>query len=601
MDKSNLNREIITKAVIFFIAAFFVLSGDSMASISSSKSYKLYTAVADGGGASGSSTSYNSENSVGSPLGTKGVTGTNYKIYAGVLSTTNSIPSVAITSFDNGEFTVDDTPTLSWSYEDKDTDTQRYYQVQVSKDNFNTFTVDSGLAASSDESYTTPILPTEEQAITYRWRVRVSDGFDYSGWQVAQNGFRLSTSSIEMPIIWARVSPTGKDIPTKFWQDCATPYMYWDYPVTGADIVGYSYAWGSLPDDQIDTTGVSYQTGEGLLSDGVRVFNLKGQNTAGKWTDTASFDIWIDRGAPVVGLYSPSNGTVISSDTPTISINASDDKSGVDPNGITMKVNRSSVPASYDKNTQSVVYIPSVPLSEGDNVISLEVSDIVGNKTSPLVWSFVVDTKPPTGSIIINNQDALTNSVYVNLTINAADSTTGVKSMAISNDGVFDTEPWEAFSARKENWILPAISGTRKVYVRFMDNAGNISEIFNDTIELVIIAPDTIITSGPSLLTTSTKALFTFKSTAAGSVFRWKFDDGEWSDWSTETSVKKEGLSEGNHYFKVHAARDVNNDGGITADEIDPVPAERTWTINTKGAVKPEEPKKKPFRFWKEE
>ena len=586
---------------IFIAISFCVFTRVSYAAIATSDNYKLHTGTADGGGASGSSTSYSADKSVGAPLGTSVATGTSYKIYGGALSTLNSIPDIAVTSYNDGSLVLDDTPTLAWSYEDKDNDPQRYYQVQVSKDNFATFTVESGLIASSEENFTTPILPTEEADISYRWRVRVSDGFDYSGWQVATSGFRLITADMEIPVIWAKVSPVGNDIPASLWQDCATPYMYWEYPVTGVDIAGYSYAWGNIPDDELDTNQVSYQTPGDLLSDGTRVFNLMAQNTAGNWSDMASFEIWIDRIEPSVGAYSPTEGTIISTDTPTISISVSDEHSGVNPGAIIMKINKSSVEAGYDEGSRNVVYIPSVPLSEGDNVVSLEVNDIVGNKSTPLVWSFVVDTKGPTGSIIINNQDAVTNSIYVNLSLSADDSTSVVKTMAISNDGVFDTEGWETFSTKKDNWTLPAITGTRKVYVKFKDEAGNESEIYSDTIELIIIAPDTIITSGPSLLTTSTDALFTFKATTSGCVFRWKFDDEEWSDWSSETSISREGLSKGNHYFKVQAAKDVNNNEEIDIDEIDPVPEERTWTIGDKDVVKPEMPKKKPFRFWKEE
>ena len=57
----------ISKAAVFFIAVFFVFSSLASASISSSKNYKLYTGLADNGGASGVSKSYNSENSVGYP------------------------------------------------------------------------------------------------------------------------------------------------------------------------------------------------------------------------------------------------------------------------------------------------------------------------------------------------------------------------------------------------------------------------------------------------------------------------------------------------------------------------------------------------------
>jgi hypothetical protein len=377
--------------------------------------------------------------------------------------------------------------------------------------------------------------------------------------------------------------------------------MFWEYPVKGAQPIGYSYAWGATPDNQADTTGDFYQTPSDLLGDGVRVFNLKAENSAGNWGDVASFEIWIDRGSPVIGNYSPSKGSILATDKPTITIGASDDKSGVNPDAINMKINKSSVTAAYDDKTKSIVYIPSIPLSEGDNVVSLEVADFVGNKASQLVWSFIVDTKGPTGYIIINNQDAVTNSVYVNLVLGASDSTTEVQSMVLSNDGVFDTEQWESFKTKKENWALAPISGTRKVYVKFKDSAGNESEIYSDTIELIIIAPDTIITSGPSLLTKSKDTLFTFKGSVEDCVFRWKFDDEEWSDWSKETSIARQDLKEGNHYFKVQAAKDVNKNAKIDLDEIDPSPAERTWTISEKGLVRPEPEKKKPFKFWKEE
>ncbi len=601
MYKSKHRVYIISKAAVFFIAAFFVLAGIANASISSSKNYKLHTALADSGGASGTSKNYSSQNSVGYPLGTSVATGTSYKIYGGWLPTKNAIPSISITSFNDGQDTYENPPTLKWAVTDKDQDPQRYYQVQLSKDNFKTIDVDSGIIKSREQQYTTSILPTKEGYVDYRWRVRVSDGYDYSGWEVATSGFRLAIGKVDVPIIWAKTSAVGQSVPSKLWQACGDPYMYWEYPVTGAQPVGYSYAWGDMPDNQADTISTFYQTPSDLLGDGIRVFNLKAENSAGNWGEVASFEIWIDRGSPVVGNYSPSKGAMLASDRPTITISATDDKSGVDPDAINMKINKSGVNATYDPNAQSIIYIPSIPLSEGNNVVSIEVADIVGNKSSQLVWSFTVDTKGPTGYIIINNQDAVTNSVYVNLALGSSDVTTGVQAMVISNDGVFDNEQWEPFKAKKENWMLTPISGTRKVYVKFKDMAGNESEIFSDTIELIIIAPDTVITSGPSLLTKSRDALFTFKGSVDDCSFRWKFDDEDWSDWSKETSVTKKDMKDGNHYFKVQAAKDVNKNGSIDIDEIDPTPAERTWTVNEKGVIKPEPEKKKPFRFWKEE
>jgi len=592
---------LISNAAIFFIAVFFIFTGIAGASVSNSKNYKLYTALADNGGASGVSKSYNSDNSVGYPLGTAVSTGVNYKIYGGFLQTRNAIPDVTILAYNDGQVTYNNPPTLKWSVIDKDKDPQRYYHIQVSKDNFKTIDIDSGIVKSRDQEHTTPILPTTEGYVDYKWRVRVSDGYDYSGWKVASNGFKLGTGKEDLPVIWAKTSSGGANIPSKLWQAHGDPYMTWEYPVTGAQPVGYSYAWGDMPDNQADTTGNYYQTPSDLLADGVRVFNLKAENSAGNWGETASFELWIDRGSPVIGNYSPSKGSILATDKPTITIGAVDDKSGVNPAAINLKINKSTVSAAYDEKIQSIVYVPSTPLSEGDNVISLEVADLVGNKASQLVWSFTVDTKGPIGYIIINNQDAVTNSVYVNLVLGASDATTEVQSMALSNDGVFDTEQWEQFKTKRENWTLTPITGTRKVYVKFKDTAGNESEVFSDTIELIIIAPDTIITSGPSLLTKSRTALFTFKGSAEDCIFRFKFDDEEWSAWSKDASASRKDMKDGNHYFKVQAAKDVNKNGKIDIDEIDPSPAERAWTINEKGVIKPEPEKKKPFKFWKEE
>lgn len=590
-----------SKAVLFFIAAFFIMPVIASASVSSSKNYKLYTALADSGGASGTSTSYKAENSIGYPLATSVITGTSYKVYGGLLPTSNAVPDITITAYNDGQNAFENPPTLKWLVADKDSDPQRYYQVQVSKDNFVTIDVESGIVKSGTQEYTTPILPTTEGYIDYKWRVRVSDGYDYSGWKVATNGFKLATGAVDVPVIWAKTAPGGEDISAKLWQEYGDPYMSWEYPVAGAQPVGYSYAWGDTPDDEVDTTGNFYQTPSDLLADGVRVFNLKAENSAGNWGDTASFEIWIDRSSPVIGNYSPSKGSMLATDKPTITISASDDKSGVNPDAIDMTINKSAVNVAYDDKAQSIVYVPSIPLSEGDNVISLVVADFVGNKASQLVWSFTVDTKGPTGYLIINNQDAVTNSAYVNLTLGSSDSTTQVQSMVISNDGVFDNEQWESVKTKKENWMLTPISGTRKVYVKFKDMAGNESDVFNDTIELIIIAPDTIITSGPSQLTKSKEALFTYKGSVEDCVFRYKFDDEEWSDWSKDTSITRKDLKEGNHYFKVQAARDVNKNTKIDLDEIDPSPAERTWTINEKGVLIPGLEKKKPFKFWKEE
>ncbi len=589
-------------AVLMSNICVLLFSQTAFAAIASSKNYKLHTGSADGGGGIGSSTTYTADNSVGAPLNTVSALSSKYKIYGGLLNTVNLLPTVAVASFNDGGISVDNTPELKWNYQDKDADIQRYYQVQISKDNFKTSVVDTGLVSSKNDSFTTPQLSETEAGVVYRWRVRVSDGYDLSGWSTASFGFRLRPLAAQVPVIWAKTYIGGEEISPKMWQRDNDPYLYWEVPVVGLEIAGYSYSWDTPPDDTADTIATSYESPAGFLSDGIHTFYLKAQNTSGLWGDVANFEVWVDRTPPSIGGFSPTNGSTLAFDRPTIQISVTDEKSGVDPAGISLRINKAEVSAAYDDASKQVIYVPTIPLSEGDIVVSLEVKDLVGNRSSQLVWGFVVDTKAPTGYIIINNQDPITNSMYVTLTFKAEDATTGVSSIIISNDGVFDTEAWESYKTRYENWQIPAISGTRKVYVKFKDSAGNESEIFSDTIELVIIAPDTIITSGPSEFTTSREALFTFRSTLEDSLFRWKFDqDTEWFEWTNKNSIYKSDLIEGNHYFKVQAAKDLNKNGSIDPDEIDPTPAERTWTITSEGALKPKLPPKKPFRYWKEE
>lgn len=89
----------------------------------------------------------------------------------------------------------------------------------------------------------------------------------------------------------------------------------------------------------------------------------------------------------------------------------------------------------------------------------------------------------PVGSVSINGGAAYTKSSSVTLTLPATDNSGVVSQMRITNDGVFDTESWQAYTATK-SWILPPGEGTKTVYVRYRDTSNNESATFTDTIIL---------------------------------------------------------------------------------------------------------------------
>ncbi len=399
----------------------------------------------------------------------------------------------------------------------------------------------------------------------------------------------------------ALTAPGGEEIDPSIWQRDNDPYFYWEPVASELEILGYSYALDALPDDEIDVSNPYCYFERDSIDDGTYTFYVKAQRSSGFWGEPVAFSIWVDTIGPTVNSLAPALGGVISTDNPQVQASVSDVASGINPWTIEMRINRALVDAEYNPETRRVTYIPSIPFSDGEIIISLVATDIVGNYGSPLTWSFVVDTRGPSGSILINNGDEMTTINIVTLNISAGDETTDVAQMILSNDGVFDTESWQPYTSLRRNWILPAINGMRKVYAKVKDEAGNISDVFFDEINLMIIAPQTYILSGPSGITQVQDAQFTFRASLDGCQFSYKFDNQDWSEWTTSVSAESLSLAEGNHYFMVRAAKDLNQDGLLQLDEVDSTPALRVWTISFTGALKPPIEPEKPIRHWEKE
>ena len=93
------------------------------------------------------------------------------------------------------------------------------------------------------------------------------------------------------------------------------------------------------------------------------------------------------------------------------------------------------------------------------------------------------DTIAPTGSISINNGKSFTKVADVTLNLSCIDDTVFCD-VRISDDGTFDTEPWQRYSPAMA-WTLPSGVGNETVYAKFRDYAGNESETVSDSILLV--------------------------------------------------------------------------------------------------------------------
>lgn len=128
------------------------------------------------------------------------------------------------------------------------------------------------------------------------------------------------------------------------------------------------------------------------------------------------------------------------------------------------------------------------PDTAGSYVVQLIVNDGQAKSTDNVVIS--VDGTAPSGTVIINNNALWTKITAVSLKLTCTDDMagSGCSDMQLSNDGVFDTEPWQSFVKTKP-WTLPSGDGNKKVYVRFRDTAGNPSANLFDNIYLDTAKP----------------------------------------------------------------------------------------------------------------
>src|SRR3989338_7011760 len=410
----------------------------------------------------------------------------------------------------------------------------------------------------------------------------------------------VPVSVLDISVLTAKTDAFGTELTPLVWQKDNDPYYMWAAPAGGLDLAGYSYAFDGAPDDTIDTTATSLDVASSAikqLADGKHPFSVMAINTAGNTGKPISLELWIDTTPPQITSYAPVPGSLLSLSTARVDATVADAGSGVDSTGVEVLVNSDIVPIQFDEPAGAITAPGPDSWKEGTNSLTLRVADRVGNAAAPLVWSASLDSTPPAGLVTINGGSAMTTSGYVTLTLTASDAVSGLDRILISNEehtGYVE----EPFVAQRDLWKLNLIRGTQTVYVKFQDTAGNVSAPVSDAIELGLLAPETVLTSGPAGFRQERTAAFTFMCPEDDCVFSFAVDGDDWSDWSAETSVERLNLVFGNHYFRVKAAKEVNGMDGIQPDEEDPTPAERTWIIGVEPSVFTV-PKGPPIKLWR--
>jgi len=108
----------------------------------------------------------------------------------------------------------------------------------------------------------------------------------------------------------------------------------------------------------------------------------------------------------------------------------------------------------------------------------------------------MIDVTKPIGNITIEEGVLSVNDKLVDLLINASDYGSGVADMQLIGDRG-NAGPWEEFKSEKRVVLSPT-DGLKMIRVRFRDNAGIVSEDFNDTVYFDLKGPFDVMISSPT-------------------------------------------------------------------------------------------------------
>lgn len=173
--------------------------------------------------------------------------------------------------------------------------------------------------------------------------------------------------------------------------------------------------------------------------------------------------------------------------------------------------------------------------NDGIKTVFVRYRDRANNISQTVSDNIILDRKPPFNcSLVINKEAEETNNPdkVVQLRLRAEDA---VK-MQVSNLADFKDGRWVAYTPLNMPWVLLGNDGPKSVYARFMDAAGNISEVAKDDILLDRTPPleGTVVINGKEKLTNDNRVSLVLSARGAKDMMlssRFDFKDAEWEPY----------------------------------------------------------------------
>lgn len=231
-----------------------------------------------------------------------------------------------------------------------------------------------------------------------------------------------------------------------------------------------------------------------------------------------------DTTSPYASGESPANNSNVPDNTPQISVNISDNASGVNPSSIVMKVNGSTVTSTITSiaGGYSASNITIIPFSQ-TKVVNVTVN-ATDNNSNVLnhSWSFTVDGDAP----IVTNPNANPTTIEsngtdtVNLSVVATDDFSGINYVFINLSTIGGSATAAMTNASNTYWIITdatgAGNGSYSLPVNATDNAGNSNTSVNITLYVNDTTPPILSDNIPSDGTSNLTPTISIKATDKG-------------------------------------------------------------------------------------
>lgn len=286
----------------------------------------------------------------------------------------------------------------------------------------------------------------------------------------------------------------------------------------------------------------------GALSEGQHTFSVAALDAAGNADPTpATFSFRIDTTPPAVQLLNPPTGlTAVAAALLAFEAN--------EP-GCTFRC----VLDGVESDCTSPLTLSG--LAEGGHAASVIATDPAGNRSSPAVAEWSVDTRAPTTSLV-SSPPSVTRFAAATFTF-TADEADSVFRCAL--DGAMP-QPCES------PWAVQGLAdGTHSVAITALDVAGNVGAPATFTWSVDTAPPVTSWLSRPSNPTRARDATFTFVGSEPGVTFQCSLDDAPLTPCTAPHAVT--GLGDGLHWFAVTA---TDAAGNVAAR-----PATYLWVVDT--------------------